>query len=215
MKKLNVLKGIKIIILLSAGLILFVLGINVWVEYSTKNALYQSAEEVPTNKVGLLPGTTKHLSNGYINLYYQYRIEAALELYQAGKIDYVLISGDNSRPSYNEPMMMKNDLIKKGIPEDKIFLDYAGFRTLDSVVRSRAIFGQSNITVISQPFHNKRAVFIAKAKNINAIGYNAKNVGRHYGFKTNLREVFARVKMMLDLVVGQQPKFYGDPIQIP
>ena len=109
---------------------------------------------------------------------------------------------------------MKNDLILQGVPANKIFLDYAGFRTLDSVVRSQVIYGLDKITVISQKFHNERALYIAKQKGIEAVGFNAKSVTARYGFKTQLREKLARVKMILDLVFGKKPKFLGEQMKI-
>ena len=118
----------------------------------TENSLYDDVAKIPMNKVGLLLGTGKYLSDGRLNLYYQYRLEATKELYDNGKIEFVLISGDNSRKTYNEPQMFKEDLVKLGIPKEKIYLDYAGFRTLDSVIRSNKIFGQNKITIISQRF---------------------------------------------------------------
>lgn len=184
------------------------------VENTAKGKIYSSTEETPKNKVGLLLGTSKYVIGGRINLYYQYRIEAAVKLFEAGKIDFILVSGDNSLKEYDEPTTIKKDLVKMGIPPSKIFLDYAGFRTLDSVVRSRVIFGQENITVISQQFHNERAIYIATSKGINAVGFNAQDVSEAYGFKTRLRERFARVKMMMDLVFGKEPKFYGEKISI-
>ena len=193
--------------------------LSVWISNRQVNAasaglLYTNVKEVPHNKVGLLLGTGKYLTSGYLNRYYKNRIEAAVALYKAGKIDFILVSGDNSRKDYDEPTTMKEDLMRNGIPEDKIFLDYAGFRTLDSVVRSKAIFGQQSITVISQAFHNQRALYIAQRKGIKAVGYNAQDVGQKYGKYTLLREKLARVKMMLDLTFGKRPKFYGDPITI-
>ncbi len=197
------------------GIILITILIsNLIVEKSTNKKVFCSTSEIPYNKVGLLLGTSKNLSNGNINLYYQYRLEAACQLFNSGKIDFILVSGDNSTKYYNEPTTIKNDLIKMGIPSDKIFLDYAGFRTLDSVIRSKEIFGQENITIISQQFHNKRAIFIASRKGINAVGFNAKDVTKNYGFKTNFRERFARVKMMLDLISSKNPKFLGEKIEI-
>jgi SanA protein len=181
---------------------------------SAKNKIYSSSAKIPHNKVGLLLGTSKYLSNGTINQYYKNRIDATLSLYKAGKIDFIIVSGDNSRKEYDEPTTIKNDLIAGGIPAEKIFLDYAGFRTLDSVVRCDKIFGQKSITIISQKFHNERAVFIAKYKGIKAIGFNAKDVQKYYGFKTQLREKFARVKTMIDLLFGKDPKFLGEKIQI-
>ncbi|MCL4116174.1 UNVERIFIED_CONTAM: hypothetical protein GTU68_056019 [Idotea baltica] len=166
------------------------------------------------NRVGLLLGTRKTLSNGNINLYYKYRIDATAELFHANKIDYVLVSGDNGNVKYDEPTDMKNDLIARGIPESKIYLDYAGFRTLDSVVRAKEIFGQTELTVISQQFHNERAICIANSKGINAIGFNATTVSRRYGLKVMVREVLARTKMVIDLCTGVQPKFLGEKINI-
>lgn len=184
------------------------------VKKKASDKVYLSTENIPHNKAGLLLGTNKFLSNGQINLYYRYRIEAAVELFNSGKIDFVLISGDNSKKDYDEPTTIKEDLVDAGIPENKIFLDYAGFRTLDSVVRCKEIFGQNSITVISQPFHNERAIYIANRKGINAIGFNAQDVTVHYGFKTQVREKFARVKMLMDLTFGKRPKFLGEKIEI-
>jgi SanA protein len=139
---------------------------------------------------------------------------AAVDLYKSGKIQYIVISGDNGSKVYNEPMDMKNELIRFGIPAERIFLDYAGFRTYDSIIRMNKIFGQKNFTVISQDFHTRRAVYIAKRVHLNAIGYNAKDVNKYYGFKTMLREKFARVKVFIDLLFNKKPKFLGEPVII-
>ena len=135
-------------------------------------------------------------------------------MYKSGKISYILVSGDNSTEYYNEPEQFKKELIKHGIPEDKIFLDYAGFRTLDSVVRAKKVFGQSKITIISQKFHNERAIYIAEKHGIDAIGFNARDVSKNYGFKTKVREYFARSKAIIDVVFNVDPKFLGDKIEI-
>ncbi|MCL3781269.1 vancomycin high temperature exclusion protein [Prolixibacteraceae bacterium JC049] len=191
-----------------------IIGTDRLVENSVSNKIYNSTKEIPYNKVGLLLGTSKILSNGLINLYYQYRIEAAIALFQSGKINYILVSGDNSTKDYDEPSTIKTDLIKRGIPANRIYLDYAGFRTLDSVIRCKKIFGQNSITFISQQFHNERAIYIAKRKGIDAVGFNAKDVNVHYGFKTQLREKLARVKMVLDLIFRKHPRFLGQKIEI-
>lgn len=207
-------KTIQYTFLLVIILIVGIFSVDYGVSHFTKKQIYTSVEEIPHNKVGLLLGTIKKLDSGYLNNYYKYRIEACTKLYKAGKIDFVLISGDNSRKDYDEPTEMKKDLIKNGIPGNRIYLDYAGFRTLDSVVRSKEIFGQNKVTIISQQFHNQRAVFIANFKNIEAVGFNAKDVSAYYGFKTMLREKLARVKMLLDLLFGKEPKFLGKKIEI-
>lgn len=207
-------KIIKISILLIVLVLISVFGADFWVENATENKVFNSVEEIPQNRVGLLLGTGKFLASGRVNLYYEYRIDAAVKLYKSGKIDYVLVSGDNSTKNYDEPSTMKDDLVKHGIPQGKIYLDYAGFRTLDSVVRCKEIFGQDSITVISQQFHNERAIFIAQQKGISAVGYNAKGVSTRYGIRVQIRERLARVKMILDLLIGKKPKFLGKKIEI-
>lgn len=204
---------LRIILLFLLG-ILFILGLYQYVNWSTSPFLTAKVENISSKPVGLLLGTAKRLTNGNINLYYQYRIDAAVTLFRKGKIKFILVSGDNGHVSYNEPTTIQNDLIARGIPADQIFLDYAGFRTLDSVVRAREVFGQQEFIVISQPFHNARAVFIARQKGIDAIGFNARDVHLQYGFKVIVREHLARVAMLLDLMLGKQPKFLGEPVVI-
>ncbi len=198
-------------------LVVFLLSIPLMhkaVEWNASGKVFSSVKDVPKNKVGLLLGTGKYLINGNVNLYYKYRLNAAVKLYNSGKIEYIIISGDNSTKDYDEPTDFKNDLIKAGIPESRIFLDYAGFRTLDSVVRSKEIFGQQAITIISQQFHNERAIYLAEHFNIKAVGFNAKSVSGKYGFKVKVREYLARVKVFVDIVLRVSPKFLGKKIEI-
>lgn len=180
---------------------------------NAKGQVYNSSTEIPKNKVGIVLGTPKFVSNGLINLYYQYRLEGAAQLFKAKKVDFILASGDNLT-SNNELFVFKEDLIKLGIPADKIFLDYAGFRTLDSMVRAKEIFGQESITIISQKFHNERAIYLAEKFDIKAIGFNAKDVSSDYGRYHSLREYLARSKAVLDILIGTQPKFLGEKIEI-
>ena len=208
------IKWLKRIFYSGVALLLLVLLLNYKVKHDVKESMYDNITETPSKKVGLLLGTAKYVKGGWINLYYTHRITAAVELYKAGKIEYILISGDNGRESYDEPTLMKEDLMAAGIPESAIYLDYAGFRTLDSLVRCKIIFGELDILVISQQFHNERAVYIARARGIQAVGYNAQDVNAKYGFKTRIREYLARTKMFLDLWFGKEPKFLGEEIQI-
>ena len=184
------------------------------VDATTGTKLYEDLAAIPPQKVGLVLGTSRQLANGQTNLFYQYRLEAAYELYTAGKVEYLLLSGDNGTKYYNEPADMQADLIAMGVPEDRIYLDYAGFRTLDSVVRAKAVFGQDAVICISQPFHLARAVYIGQQKDIEMSGYTARRVNPAYGRTVLLREYLARVKMQLDLLFGKEPRFYGEPIQI-
>lgn len=207
--------------ILNTGLILIVVSaLFVWwsnttIESDTETFNSFNINDIPKEKVGLVLGAGKTLANGQPNLYFNYRIDAAAELYKAGKVQYFIVSGDNSKKNYNEPEDMKLALMEKGVPENHIFEDFAGFRTLDSVVRAKEIFGQKELVIISQKFHNQRAVFLAQQNGMTAYGYNAKDVNKTMGFKTNLREKFARAKVYWDMFFGVEPKFGGEKIQIP
>ena len=207
-------KIVRLVLLIVFLFVMFLVFLDMVIQFGSKSRMYNSVDNLPKNKVGLLLGTSKYLSKGVVNQFYANRIDAAFKLFNSGYIEYILVSGDNRVKYYDEPTTIKNDLVKRGIPESKIIWDYAGFRTLDSVVRSKEIFGQTSITIISQRFHVERAIFIAKRKGIDAIGYLAKDVPFLYGLKTRIREHFARIKMMLDLIVGKQPYFLGEKIEI-
>ena len=162
--------------------------------------------------MGLLLGTSKYTAGGGINPYYQYRIDAAVALYRAGKIQEIIVSGDNAHASYDEPTLMRADLIAAGIPAQHLHRDYAGFRTLDSVVRASKVFGQNTFTVISQRFHNERAIYLARAHGLDAIGFDARDVTG--GWRVQVREWLARTAAVLDVLRGKQPRFLGEPIQL-
>ena len=160
-------------------------------------------------------GTTPKIGNRE-NLYFTYRIDATEKLWKEGKVETIIVSGDNRTIWYNEPLMMRQALIARGIPDDRIVSDYAGLRTLDSVVRAKKVFGTDKVLFVSQRFHVRRAIYLAKAKGIEAHGFAAQDVGRRAGFKTRLREVGARVKMWLDVhFLDTQPRHLGDPEQMP
>lgn len=195
-------------------MLFFICCANNTIKKSAESHVFSDVNLIPKNKVGLVLGTSKYLKNGTVNLYFKYRIEATVELFQNNKIEYVLISGDNSKIDYDEPTDFKNELIDRGIPEERIVLDYAGFRTLDSIVRAKAVFGLTNFTLISQQFHNERALYLATKNGINAIAYNAKNVSNRYGVKVRIREYFARTKVFLDILFKVKPKFLGPTITI-
>lgn len=176
-----------------------------WISWVTRGDIYRNADLLPKNSVGLLLGTTPSV-NGVNNIFFSTRIEAAKTLFERGKIEHILVSGDNSTKAYNEPEAMRKALVKAGIPESAITLDYAGFRTLDSVVRAKEIFWQgSGFTIISQPFHVERALFLAEANNIEAIGFGAANVSLSIGIRTYIREVWARWKAIVDTILGTEP----------
>jgi len=207
-------KLIKVIGLLFVSLLILIFLCDFIIESYSESKTYSSIHQIPSNRVGLVLGTSKRLSSGLANPYYTYRIEATAALYKADKVKFILVSGDNGSVYYNEPSTIKKDLILLGIPKEHIFLDYAGFRTLDSMVRANIVFGLDSVTVISQEFHNKRAIFLANRKGLTAIGYNAKDIDGQQGFKVHFREYFARVKVFIDLLLKTEPKFYGNKIEI-
>jgi len=176
---------------------------------------YNSVDSIPYNHCALVLGTSKYLANGSRNIYYTNRIKAAVELYFCYKIDYIIVSGDNRKRNYNEPITMYNDLVAAGIPGRKIILDYAGFRTLDSVVRGKEVFGQHKFTIVSQSFHNQRAIYISRKKGIEAIGFNCGDYSENFDFKLRMREFGARVLVIYDMVTGRQPHFLGEKVEIP
>jgi len=203
--------------LLGTGIlcVLLILFCNFWITRKASGKVFDSIAELPVQKTALVLGTIPELKNGEPNLYFQYRMEKAYELYQSGKVRHFILSGDNHKEGYDEPEAMRQALRQMGIPDSCLHLDYAGFRTLDSVVRLKEIFGQDSAIVISQEFHNKRAIFLGEAHGISLYGLNAKNVGKNNGFKTQLREYLARVKACLDIyILHTQPKFLGKPISI-
>ena len=177
---------------------------------------YNNVNEIPYNEVGLILGTSSLTSDGTRNPFFVNRIRAATLLYRKGKIDYILVSGDNRHASYNEPRQMMNALLKEGIPRDRIIADFAGFSTLDSIARASRVFMLRNVTVISQEFHNTRALFIAERESMNAIGFNARDPSSKWGHAgVYIREIFARLKCILDVYfLNTQPTFLGEPIQI-
>jgi SanA protein len=195
-------------------LVFLIIG-NIWVVRSTKDSVYTSIDEIPSNDVALVLGTSKYSRSGRSNLFFKYRIEAAVNLFKAGKVKHFLLSGDNSKTYYNEPQDMKNALIAYGIPSTAITLDYAGFRTFDSVVRSKMVFKQNKLTIITQEFHSYRALFISRYYGLNAIAYTSRQVPTEYSFLTLTREYLARCKAIVDLyILGKEPRYLGEEIDI-
>ena len=185
------------------------------VENKTADKLYNDVNSIPYNEVGMVLGTNPKTKKGMDNPYFYNRVDAVEKLYKAGKIKFILISGDNKTKDYSEPDVMRKILTERGIPKDVIYIDYAGFRTLDSVVRAKNIFGQTQMTIISQKFHNERSIVLGEWQDMDLIGFNAKDVEvKRSKYKTLIREGGARVKLYLDMLIGKEPHFGGNPIKI-
>ena len=195
--------------------VLLVLICNGRVKKSAEGRMYQNVSEIPYRRVGIVLGTSPMRSNGSPNLYYQYRMKSAAELYSAGKISYIIVSGDNHKHDYNEPECMRRSLVALGVPDSVIYSDYAGFRTFDSMVRCKEVFGQDSVTVISQYWHNERALYIARHAGLDAIAFNAPDVQvKHAYLKNHIRELLAKVKVVMDVTFHKQPKFLGEPVKV-
>jgi len=202
-----------------AGLIFVIafLLFSKWhIHQNTKKQIYTKVESIPYHKVALVLGTSRYVQHHQHNLYFDYRINAACELYFAKKVSYILVSGDNRSAHYNEPKDMQKALMERGVPKEAIILDYAGIHTLDSVIRCKKVFGQERCIIVSQEFHVARALFIANRSQMSCMGYVAKDVPLKYDYKTHAREYFACAKAILAMyVLHTQPKHLGSPVPFP
>ena len=189
-----------------AGLGLFAAANLAIASYGVSDSL----DNVLPRKYALLLGTSKFTRSGMVNPYYRYRIVAAVELYKAGKVKKIIASGDNSSKYYNEPATMRDDLAAAGVPKDDILMDFAGFRTLDSVARCKSKFGVEDPLIITQAYHAKRALYLADRLGLGgAAAYAAKAPdSASYRLRNELRESLARTLAFLDTsVLGTRPKF--------
>lgn len=196
--------------------VVLVCGVNFWIVKSTDARVFKDANALPENDVALLLGTSSKLGGGSVNPHFQARIEAAAYLYHTGKVKHLLVSGDNHTKGYNEPTKMKEALLKLSVPESAMTLDYAGFRTLDSIVRAKAVFGLNKLTIITDDFHVNRALFLCQHFDIEAVAYASQEVPLGLSANTRLREVGARVKAAMDIyLLNTQPRFLGEKVEIP
>lgn len=182
-----------------------ILMCNIWIVYSTDDRNYYSLDKLPSNDVGLVLGTSKAVLGGKTNLFYKYRMEAAARLYKEGKVKFLILSGNHDSVFYNEPNDMKKSLMRLGVPENVLILDYAGYRTYDSIIRCKEVFNQRKFTIISQPTHNARALFLANNLGLDAVAFAAQDV--QSGYKTYFREYLARPKAILDVYVLDRAKY--------
>jgi len=195
-----------VVLIALAGL----LANDLLVSLTTRDAITADIDAVEPAPVAVLLGTAR-THQGRPNQFYRARIEAAAALFHSGKVRGILVSGDNSTRYYNEPIVMRKDLVALGVPAEFITLDYAGFRTLDSMVRAKQVFGLDQFVVVSQRFHAARAIFLARHFGIDARGLAAADPETSWLMRVRAREVLARVAALLDLATGRGPKFLGEP----
>jgi SanA protein len=174
--------------------------------------IFRSVGRIPQQQVGLVLGTGKTTPRGNPNLHFNQRIAAAATLYRAGKVSHLLVSGDNHIASYDEPTDMRDALVAAGVPTNAITCDYAGFRTLDSVVRAKTVFGLQEFTIVTEAFHCPRALWIARQHGLEAVAFAAPDLSVRWSARVKARESLARVWCAMDLyVLGRRPHFPGPP----
>lgn len=201
----------KWILILAAIFLVVFTSFNAWIVLSTRERVFTDIENLPDHRVALVLGTSHKTMKGKPNPFFENRIEMAAALYREGKIDHFILSGDNRSKFYNEPLEMRKALIRKGVPASAITLDYAGLRTLDSVVRCKEIFGQDRVTIITQSFHSYRALFISDYYQMDAVAMVAEEPEFDHTVKVRVREYFARFKAVLDLyILDTDPHFLGE-----
>jgi SanA protein len=187
-----------------------------WVHLRASGRVIAAAQKLPRNDVCLVLGTSALASDGRShNAHFDHRIAAAAELYSAGRVRQLLLSG-NGAPGDEEPKAMQAALLALGVPAQAMFLDQAGFRTLDSVVRAREVFGVRKLTIVTDRFHCYRAIFLARAFGLDAVAFPSAEVEVRRSLKTRVRECLADVKACLDVyAIGARPRLLGPPAPIP
>ena len=197
------------LVVVVASTALFFFATNRAVLNNAEGRVYPSTDSIPIEPVGLVLGSAPKI-NGYDNPFFTRRMVAAAELYRAGKVKKLLASGDNGTVQYDEPTAMRDALVRLGVPPEAIVLDYAGFRTLDSIVRARQIFGVDRCTIVTDDFHLPRALYIAAKRNVDAVGFQTDPLPRGVSPWTYVREVGARTLTWVDMhLTNRRPRFLG------
>jgi SanA protein len=191
-----------------SGVAAFLLLCQWWVYTAGDHRVFERIENVPENEVGLVLGTAKWAVKGKLNRFFTYRMDAAFRLYKSGKVRRLLLSGNGIDPGRGEPEQMRNDLIARGIPADALNIDNGGVRTLDSIVRAKCVYGLDKMTIVSQEFHNRRALFFCRAYGIDAVGFNAEDVPTSEARRIFLREFLARIDAVLEITLFHQSSLF-------
>jgi SanA protein len=208
-------KALLILLVVVAAAVAILAGALTLESRASTGRLYSILSMLPHRRVGLVLGCSRRLGDGTPNPFFENRVRAAADLFHAEKVDFLLVSGDNRTLAYNEATYMQEALLHAGIPRERIYCDYAGFRTLDSMVRAHEVFGLSEVTVISQEFHNQRAIFLGAHHGVDAIGYNAADADPSDASGTRRREKLARIKAALDVyLLRTKPHFLGSKVAI-
>ncbi|MDG4826143.1 ElyC/SanA/YdcF family protein [Asanoa sp. WMMD1127] len=186
-----------------------VVGTGLWLRHTARGHVY-ALDEVPAAPVVLVLGAQVY-PDGTPSPFLAARLDLARQLYDAGTVRAVLVSGDHRQWHYDEPGAMSRWLVERGVPERKVVQDHAGFDTYDSCVRAKKIFGVDRLVVVTQEFHIDRAVALCRDAGIDAVGVGdetVKRFGRAWNYGA-FREQLAGVKAAWDVVTGRDPVFLG------
>ena len=215
MKKTRLPRWLLILAWSVSAIVLLIAACNCWLLATNRARIFRSATDIPARDVALVLGTSPRVGGGK-NPFFEARMDAAAQLWRAGKVRHLLVSGDNSRGDYDEPTAMRDALVARSVPARAITLDYAGFRTLDSLVRAREIFGLRELIIVTDDWHQPRALFLAAAAGLDALGVSSADVPWSTSAKTRVREWLSRVKAVADVcVLRTKPKFLGEPVKLP
>lgn len=200
---------------LATGILAVLVACNCGLLAASRGHIFTAGTDVPPRSVALVLGTAPRVGR-WKNPFFENRMDTAAQLWRGGKVRHLLVSGDNSRHDYDEPTAMRDALIARGVPARAMTLDYAGFRTLDSLVRAREIFGLRELLIVTDDWHQPRALFLARAAGIDALGASSADVPWSMSAKTRVREWLSRVKAVADVcVLRTKPKFLGEPVKLP
>jgi SanA protein len=214
---LSLVRALWFLAAMFAALILLIVGANAWIVFSTRGDATSDVSKLSHAQAAIVPGAQVR-PDGTMSLMLADRVQRTVDLWNAGKVDRILVSGDHGSWHYDEPDTMRLALERAGIPGRVIFTDHAGFNTRATMVRAKSIFDVQSAIVVTQGFHMDRALFLAKAAGIDRVhgltsdlhGYGQK------GTESDIREIFARVKAGLDTVIdggvmgGPQIPITGD-----
>ena len=215
MKKSRLPRPLRILAWSALGIVLVIIACNCWLLAANRTRIFSTGTDVPVRAVAIVLGTSPRVGR-WKNSFFEGRMDTAAQLWRAGKVRHLLVSGDNSRNDYDEPTAMRDALLTRGVPARAITLDYAGFRTLDSLVRAREVFGLRDLIIVTDDWHQPRAIFLAAAAGLDALGVSSAELPWSMSGKTRVREWLSRVKAVADVcVLRTKPKFLGQPVALP
>ena len=206
-------------VVLGLGALALFIVLLAWVaerrlDQQASSCLTGDLSRLADSDVALVLGAAPIGPEGGPNRYFEYRLDAAAALWRAKKVKYLLLSGDNRSADYDEPTAMRAGLIKRGVPAEAIYRDFAGLRTRDSVLRAQSVFGQKRLIIVSQRFHLARALFLAREAGIDACGFEAKDVGSPYSVFTTLRRYPSALRAYWDVWLDTPSRHAGPTVAI-